>query len=138
MSNLKSKLSFKDYIVESINFKNNVACDNKETEIIFDIDSDVEFANENEFILKLSIELFRNAEENNYPFNMKIALFGFFEVENVEEKNKMAYAEQNAVAILFPYVRAIITSYTGLANIEPLILPPINVVKYINNKKAKK
>ena len=64
-------------------------------------------------------------------------MIGFFELNEVEESKKQVYAEQNAVAILFPYLRALITTYTGMANVQPLILPPINVAKYIENKKKK-
>ncbi len=35
-------------------------------------------------------------------------------------------AKQNAPAILFPFARAIITSYTAQANIPPIILPLVN------------
>lgn len=41
----------------------------------------------------------------------------------------------NAVAILFPYVRALISSYTANANVTPLVLPPINVNQLLRNKK---
>ncbi|MDB2160497.1 MULTISPECIES: protein-export chaperone SecB [Clostridium] len=137
MSNCKSKLSFKDYIVNKIEFNNNIKCDNKEITMDFDFDSKVEFGEDDKFILYLSVELFKDAEKNNYPFNFKADLIGFFELNEVEESKKQVYAEQNAVAILFPYLRALITTYTGMANVQPLILPPINVAKYIENKKKK-
>ncbi|NFN81853.1 hypothetical protein FDB25_15800 [Clostridium botulinum] len=134
MSNYKSKLSFKNYIVNSINFKNNIKYDNEENVLDFDFDSKVEFGDNNEFILYLSIEIFKDAEINNYPFEFNAELIGFFELEGVAEDKKQSYAEQNAVAILFPYLRALITTYTGAANVQPLILPPINVVRYLENK----
>lgn len=137
MSNYKSKLSFKDYVVKTIEFNNNIKYDNEKNMMDFDFDSRVEFSEENKFVLYLSVDVFKDAEENNYPFEFKAELIGFFELDGVEEEKKQVYAEQNAVAILFPYLRALITTYTGLANVQPLVLPPINVVKYIENKKLK-
>lgn len=134
MKNSKSKLSFKNYIVNKIEFENNIECESEETELDFDLDSHVDFVNEDEFILTLTIEIFKNAKQNNYPFNFKSEILGSFLISDVEEEKKQIYAEQNAVAILFPYCRALVTTYTGLANVNPLILPPINVVKYLKNK----
>lgn len=37
------------------------------------------------------------------------------------------YLYLNAPAIIFPYVRAYITSLTGLSGIPPVIIPPINI-----------
>lgn len=41
----------------------------------------------------------------------------------------------NAMAILYPYIRAIVSSYTSLANIPPLTLPTINMQKYLEDSK---
>ena len=38
------------------------------------------------------------------------------------------------MTILFPYLRALTSVYTTNANVGTLILPPINVVKYLENK----
>ena len=34
---------------------------------------------------------------------------------------------QNCLAILFPYLRALISSYTALANVSPILIPAINI-----------
>lgn len=137
MSKLQSKLIFEDYIVNKVELNNNLNCDSEKIEVEFDINSEVEFTNDNEFLLKLSIEIFKDAEKNNYPFNLKIEFVGIFSVEDVSQEEKMDYAEKNSVAILFPYVRALVTNYTAASNLDPLILPPINVVSYLKNKKVK-
>lgn len=135
---MKSSLKFKDYVVHNIEFRNNIEFTNKEVKLDFDIDSEIDFVNENEFMLGLQLELFRDAEENDYPFNFKIEIIGMFEIEADTEQERMNYAEKNAVAILFPYVRALITTFTSASNVQPIILPPINVVSYLNNKRANK
>ena len=75
--------------------------------------------------------VFENAKENNYPFEMKVQITGFFSLENETKIN----LEPNAVAILYPYVRAIVSTYTANANVNALILPPINVNSLFKNEK---
>ena len=72
-------------------------------------------------------EIFKDAEKNNYPFEMTVSLTGKFECEG-EEPEKFS---KNAIAILYPYVRAIVSTYTANANVNALILPAINVNKLI-------
>lgn len=135
-NNMKSKLRFIDYIVNNIEFKNNMEFDNsKEVKIEFDIDSEIEFVDDKKFMLGLEIELFKNPEENNYPFSFKAEIIGTFEIDSDDENEKKNLAEKNSVAILFPYVRALISTFTSASNVEPVILPPINVAQYLENKR---
>ena len=60
----------------------------------------------------------------------KVNLTGYFMVDGCEPETLKA----NAIAILYPYVRAIISTYTANANITPLILPTINVNKLIKDQ----
>lgn len=133
----KSKLRFKNYIVESIDFKSNFKFSGEEKSIEFNLDNDYEF-DDNNFILTLDMEVFPDAEKNDYPFSMRVRIIGLFEVESEStEKEKIDFAEKNSIAILFPYIRSLISVYTSNANIGTTILPPINVVKYLENKKQK-
>ena len=84
--------------------------------------------------ITLKVIIYENAVENNKPFEMKIDLTGYFIVEGIEPERFKA----NAIAILYPYVRALISTYTANANINPLILPAINVNKLIENSEDKK
>lgn len=131
---MKSKLKFIDYVVNNIEFRNNYNYDAKKTKLDFDINSAVDFTDDSHFSLGLQVELFRDAQENNFPFNFKVEVIGQFEIEASSQEERMRYAEQNAVAILFPYVRALISTFTAASNVQPVILPPINVVGYLKEK----
>ena len=61
---------------------------------------------------------------------MKVNLTGYFMADSCNPETLKA----NAIAILYPYVRAIVSTYTANANITPLILPPINVNKLIKDQ----
>jgi preprotein translocase subunit SecB len=140
MKDMKSSLKFIDYIVEEVEFYNNsnfIAESSEKTKLDFDIDSKTEFIDENRFTLSLIVKIFQNAVEKGYPFSMNIKITGVFILDNVDEKTKQVLAEKNSVAILFPYVRALVSTYTSASNVHPVILPPINVVKYIENKRRR-
>lgn len=133
---MKSQLRFIDYIVEKVEFYNNFN-DNEDVDLDFDISSEIELSGDedNIFLTRLNIEIFRDAKKNGYPFSMNLTISGIFEFENIDEEMKKSFMEVNSVAILFPYARAIVSSYTANSNVTPLILPAINVVNYIRNKK---
>lgn len=84
--------------------------------------------------IELNLTVFDNMEEKNYPFNIKVKVLGRFAIhgENIEN------FEINGIAILYPYLRAIVSTYTANSNIPTLILPPINVSTYMQKEKEKK
>lgn len=67
---------------------------------------------------------------------MKVSILGIFEICLDEDKRTKAdFAEKSSIAILFPYLRALKSVYSANANIGTLILPAINVVKYLEDKR---
>lgn len=134
MSNLdfvQHSLIFHNYVVNYVDFKLNRNFEEQAIDIDFDINRKVEYDSNNENIAYVTVEvlIFENAEQNNYPFTFKVSIEGKFEVHATDEEEKWNFTHKNAVAILFPYVRSLISTYTANANVPPLILPPINVVK---------
>ena len=139
MDNMKSSLKFIDYIVNKVEFYNNPNFEDKPIKIDFDISNNIEFMEDenNTFLLTLNAKVFREPEKNGYPFSMNISITGIFEIAESDIKNKKSFAEVNAIAILFPYLRSLVSTYSANSNIQPLILPPINVVKYMESKNEK-
>ena len=103
MNNIKSSLKFIDYVVDKVEFYNNKGFDGDSIKISLDLDSKVNFYDN---------------EDNSFEVTISAKIF----------------AEKNAVTILFPYLRSLVSTYTANSNVDPLILPPINVVKYIEQK----
>lgn len=123
MENLKSSLIFERYVVNRITFKRNENYNlEQKTNIQFSIAKNVKKI-ENRMEITLNTKVFENAEKNNYPFEMEVEITGYFAIENENNIN----FEPNAIAILYPYIRAIVSTYTANANVNSLILPPINV-----------
>ncbi len=133
--NNRSVLSFEKYIVKKIEYNTNESY-TKENRIELDFDFDVNCTyakNSNSLQIELSADIFKGAEEKNYPFEMSVCLKGFF---SVEEEFDISLFEKNATAILFPYLRAIVSTYTANANVAPVILPPMNINAYLDKKKS--
>lgn len=131
MENIKSILIFEKYVVDKITFIRNEKCDlTQKPRIQFSISKNIKRI-ENKMEVTLETKIFENAEDNNYPFEMQVQVTGFFIVENDSKIN----FEPNAIAILYPYIRAIVSTYTANANVNSLILPAINVNALLEQEK---
>lgn len=132
---VKSSLVFHDYLINYVDFKINKNFKEEPINISFHITRHVNYdkSNENIAFVTVNVKVFEHAEENNYPFSLNMSIEGEFEVLAEDEEQKYHFTHKNAVAILFPYVRSLISTYTANANVPPLILPPINVLKMIDD-----
>lgn len=128
MDKYKSKLIFNKYIVKNIEFKYNENFKEKPVDILFDISKNTEYVGK-DMNVDLKVNIFN--EEDKYPFYMSVEIRGFFTIEDNEEKINF---EPNAIAILYPYIRSIVSTYTSEANVMPLILPVININKLLKDK----
>ena len=128
-----SSLKFNGYIVNQVNFiRNEQTKNNSESwELSFEIKNDTKINEEkNKMSISLLLDIFKDVE--NAPFYMNAKITGFFEMAGEEDITRY---EANAIAIMYPYLRAIISTYTASANINPLILPAINVNAMLKNQK---
>ena len=88
---------------------------------------------ENLFILNLSIKIKNN--ENNLNIEVDtIANFLFERVENVEDTSGFFY--NNSSAILFPYIRAYISTLTNLSGNRSITLPTMNLTNLADELRA--
>lgn len=134
MSEYESALKFENYIVNQVIFKVNDKYKEPENGVSIKMDITPKVQSKKEKMdVTLFCDIFTDAEKNNYPFEMSICLTGIFSTEG----EKAEVFIKNAIAILFPYLRAIVSTYTASANVPPLILPAINVNKLIENTKSK-
>lgn len=134
MENYDSVLKFNEYMVNEVYYKKNLNYTKQENEIKLklnitpkvDIDT-------NKMCVNLITDIFEDSENNNFPFEMHIDVSGYF----ITKGEQIERFTANAIAILYPYIRAIVSTYTASANIPPLILPAINVNAMLEQKKKK-
>lgn len=67
-------------------------------------------------------------------YEIDIRASGFFNVEQ-SEFDAETLIHQNAVAIIFPYLRSEVTLLTAQPGVDPVVLPPINVVQLVEDAK---
>ena len=124
----KSCLSLENYVVKTMKFSINENFDfgtdatitlNPEfTRNINKIDDDTVLVN-----LIFCIDN-KNAD---MPFDMEVNIEGIFRLENWEQPEMLPLIRSNSVAILFPYLRSVVTMITANANISPYVLPVMNI-----------
>ena len=66
-------------------------------------------------------------EQEDLPFEVRLSLTGRFKCEGVSDVQRAL--KVNAVAILYPYVRATLSLLTTLAAVPPVVVPTINLAK---------
>lgn len=132
----ESDLQYIGYIVKEINFESNENFDinTKSIPLSFDITKNTIF-NKNEMKVELTVDIFKDCKSNDFPFSMKLIVMGIFLTKN---NLPIENYEPNAIAILYPYIRSIVSVYTSAVNVPQLNLPLININRYLENSNNKK
>lgn len=132
-------LNFKNYRVISMSY-----AQNKE----FDASSQKKISFKPKFGINLIADgkdeakiLLTFVSKNELPFNIKIVLEGSFKYNASEDEVNIGFEKllkRNATAILFPYLRAIISQLTSMGNEYPPLLIPVMNIGTLLERKAKK
>lgn len=127
-------IRFQDYKVTKVEYQMNTdfVWGEEAIDVQMNTESETSISRDGKkMILKLTLRIFDD-EEKNYPFRMIVEVQGAFALISDEQENIQKYYA-NALSILYPYARAIVSTYTANANIEPLILPTVNIWKMLNS-----
>lgn len=128
-------ITFLDYKVNCVQFVNNDEYNGEEVDIDFDVTAQFRVSDDGqEMVVVLKADIFNPKEGKIYPFTMSVEVEGYFRSNFEERKDEIRQYGKNAVAILFPYVRALVSSFTANANVTPLILPTVNVSKLLGEE----
>lgn len=98
-----------------------------------DVTLDLKFAHkvrkieESKYEVTLNVEV-SDEDKNIYVYVESRALF------RTEQKD-MSILEKNTIAIMFPYIRSYITIITTIPGMSPIVLPAMNIVAMLNDKK---
>lgn len=85
--------------------------------------------NDGAYRVSLAVQVCREDE-----FELSIRITGYFEIDE-NDPNKEVLLEKNAVAILFPFLRAEITLLTAQPEMTPIVMPAINITALFDNAK---
>lgn len=76
----------------------------------------------------MRLEMMASISDENKALDIKVKAQGFFEFEtDLKPDEKDIFFRTSAPAILFPYVRAYITTLSSLSGVKPVILPTLNM-----------
>ena len=76
----------------------------------------------------MRLEMTADIKDDNNVLIIKIKSQGFFEFDSdLKPEERDIFFRTSAPAILFPYVRAYITTLSSLSGIKPVILPTLNM-----------
>ena len=69
--------------------------------------------------------------------SLEIVVSGIFEFQaELEQEQKDIIVTKNTVAILFPYLRSQVTLMTAQPDIEPVVIPAININALLKNMES--
>jgi preprotein translocase subunit SecB len=105
------------------------------SEIVFnndDVSPEISLEIERSSILKSTTEIEVTTKtkiiDNNNSVNIYVELIGYFVFDSdIDEMTKNIFTNVSAPAILFPYIRAYISTLTALSGRSPILLPTINL-----------
>lgn len=131
-------INFINYIVDTMYYKTNPNFDIENNEDII-IDEDVDAHINIIDVKKTAIITLRSKlnEKENVPFSFEVSIVGYFEFDEKESDgiDFKDLLKTNAVAILFPYLRAIVSELTGKSNRFPNYNMPVrNIAREMSEK----
>lgn len=134
----ESLLKFNRYEVIEFDFKTNenyIKQDKNPVDIKFAFSD--EKSGENNFKIKITVYLNNEKfKDDGKQFYLKATLVGHFTFIGYDPNNDthLAIIKQNTAAILFPYIRSLISHITLEAQIDPVLLPTLNLINYFKDQ----
>lgn len=133
----ESCLTLKNYIVKTMSFSIN---ENFRFNQNITIDINPEFkrqirkVDDDTAIVNLGFRI--NNENNELPFSIDIDIEGLFHLKNWEDPKQVPLITSNTIAILFPYLRTLVSMITANANVSPYVLPVMNISALFDEEKT--
>ena len=127
-----SALEIKNILFEKILFeRKGTKTDEKELKINFQCDV---YTRESDDTRKITLT-FKGSKEFEYDIEIVLtAFFGFKDNEDISEDMKDILVNNNAVAIMMPYIRSQVSLITAQPNVDCVVLPPFNINKLLERE----
>ena len=114
------RLVFDEITFKRVNFKS-------ENDLKFNVGFRFEHLENGNFVAGVRVI---GEKEDEYTFEVRASGY-FFLGEDVEDRDLII--RQNAVAILFPYVRSQISLLTAQPEVDVIVLPPVNIAQMVED-----
>jgi len=131
-------LEFKSYSVNELSYKKNDLYQGTRQNINLDPEINIKNTLEQDSIIVTVNVQVGSQTDKQTPFMVTASISGEFAYHENEDHNQVGVdtlIKKNAVAILYPYVRSLVSNITNASNQFPaLILPTINVTQVLEEK----
>lgn len=119
--NIISPLKLEKMYIKSADFKREVVCDKN---LKINLSHEIEEKGNNKYIITLKSGI----TNNDSSIMINVVMIGEFVCSD-----KMLI-EQNAIAIMFPYLRSYISTLTTQPDLVPIVLQPVNVLSLLDKQ----
>ncbi|MDL2260772.1 protein-export chaperone SecB [Methanimicrococcus sp. OttesenSCG-928-J09] len=109
--------------------------DEKDAEIALDVNfsKGIRTLTENDFLASLAVQIKGINHKEQVALNLNVCIDGYFTAEST--KDLEMYTNVNAITILFPYLRTVVSSITSISNYGEIILPAMNIINWFEKEK---
>ena len=124
MKKMKSQLNFVNFVVPKFFFEKTEVTNQ---ESAFEIIPQAVISRKNQqFHINIDLEIFDAENE----FKLKMLCVGIFEYIVEDEQLLLNFLSVNGPAIVFPYIRSFVSSFTALSGFDTITLPTLNLSSY--------
>ncbi len=120
---MKCVLKLNSLLFDKLAFTRLGIKNDNEIEINFSVNIGVNISDDN--IKKITIGIIGNKKDE---YTVEVQASGLFEYEGDATESII---QQNAVAIVMPYVRSQLTLLTSQPGVEPIVMPPFNIIEML-------
>ena len=132
---MESLVDFEIKTEEILIKNNNLESEQESFDINPEISRDIRFINENQTVGQTRLIFsITNSMEKTFPVDLKIVLVGTFILEKISLDDRENFLKYQAVQILFPYLRTMLSNITSSAFMSPILLPVIDVYKLFGDE----
>ena len=133
-----SVLEFDGYSVKEIQYKKNEQFKADKTSVDLSPKLDTNYAvSDSKITVELGIKI-GNTDDSDLPFGVYVKIVGNFTFNPEEDTQSIGlteFVQKNSVAILYPYLRALVSNITNYSeDFPPYNLPTINVAQVLQNQ----
>lgn len=126
-----SSLKMENLTIDEITFNRNKLINSKNLNV--DFKTNFIYNGDKDCMVTLIGQVKTKEDANELSLMVKIsARFYFEENEEIDADTVKFLMERNTVSILFPFLRSTISTITCQPNLQPIIIPPMNVNDLLN------
>lgn len=126
----ESALIAKKIYIETMNFQRATVVSGTVRLTKSSIGKNIEALDGNDYKCSLAFKM----SDDEDTTSLEVVVVGIFEFKaDLELDQKEVIITKNTMAILFPYLRSQVTLLTAQPDVEPVVLPPININALLQN-----